>query len=340
MLDEVKTSRPAIAQPELIDFHPPCGDMLVDVIAGLSKPQKQLLPKYFYDQRGSHLFDDITHLPEYYLTRTEDAIMKSNLREMARLVGPKATVVEFGSGSGEKIRRLLKHLDSPVACVPVEISRTHLLKSAQDLASDYPDLEVVAVCADFTQPFDFPPILGAIRRLVFFPGSTIGNFPRDEAIELLKVMHKVAGENGCVLIGADLVKNTETLEAAYNDSQGVTAAFNLNLLRRINHELRADFVLDAFQHQAVYKRRAGRIEMYLVSKIAQRVHIGDQQFTFEKGEKILTEYAHKYELENFSEMVAEAGFTVKRVWTDPLAHFSVQYLSTSHVTEEQNLINC
>jgi dimethylhistidine N-methyltransferase len=330
MLDKASASRPDIQQvdqPELIDFHPPRGDMQADVIAGLSKSQKQLLPKYFYDERGSHLFDDITRLPEYYLTRTENAIMKTNLHEMARLVGPKATVVEFGSGSGEKIRRLLKHLDSPAACVPVEISRSHLLHSARELTLDYPNLEIVAVCADFTQPFDFPPISGAARRLVFFPGSTIGNFPRDEAIELLKVMHQVAGENGCVLIGADLAKDTETLEAAYNDSQGVTAEFNLNLLRRINDELNADFVLGRFRHQAIYNPEAGRIEMYLISEQKQEVRIGGQLFRFAKGERMLTEYAHKYELSTFTEMVAEAGFTVERVWTDEHDQFSVQYLS-------------
>lgn len=314
--------------PELIDFHPPHSDMSTDVRDGLSQDKKALLPKYFYDETGSHLFEDITRLPEYYLTRTEDAIMDRYLPEMAEWIGPKATVVEFGSGTGEKIRRVLKHLDSPVACVPVEISRAHLLNSAQGLATDFPNLKVVAVCADFTQPFDFPPISGAIRRLVFFPGSTIGNFARDEAIDLLKVMHKVAGEDGGLLIGADLVKDASTLEAAYNDSQGVTAEFNLNLLRRINHELAADFDLDAFRHKAIYNEQAGRIEMYLVSLKAQQVHIGDLEFRFEEGERILTEYAHKYELDAFSEMVAAAGFKVEQVWTDPNQLFSVQYLTT------------
>jgi L-histidine N-alpha-methyltransferase len=302
--------------------------MRADVLDGLFLNQKTLLPKYFYDEPGSHLFDDITRLPEYYLTRTEDAIMDTYLPEMAEWVGPKATIVEFGSGSGEKIRRLLKHLDKPAACVPVEISRAHLVKSAQDLATEYPKLKVVAVCADFTQPFDFPPISGAVRRLVFFPGSTIGNFARDAAISLLKVMHKVAGENGGLLIGADLVKDSSILESAYNDSQGITAKFNLNLLRRINNELAANFDLDAFAHKATYNEQASRIEMYLVSQKAQQVHIGGHEFSFEEGERILTEYAHKYELDAFSEMVAAAGFKVEQVWTDPNQHFSVQYLTT------------
>ncbi len=302
--------------------------MLNDVLVGFSKEQKELSPKYFYDERGSHLFEDITHLPEYYLTRTEDAIMEANLHEMSDLVGPRATVVEFGSGSGEKIRRLLKHLDSPVGCVPVEISRAHLLNSARDLAADYPQLEVVAVCTDFTRPFEFPPIAGARRRLVFFPGSTIGNFSPDEAISLLKVMHQVAGEAGSLLIGADLAKDTPTLEAAYDDKQGVTAAFNLNLLKRINFELKADFDLGAFRHLAVYNVQARRIEMYLVSQRAQEVRIDAHSIRFAKGERILTEYAHKYELDSFAQMVTVAGFEVRRVWTDPKQHFSVQYLTS------------
>jgi dimethylhistidine N-methyltransferase len=245
---------------------------------------------------------------------------------MAEMIGPRATVIEFGSGSGIKIRRLLKHLDTPVACVPVEISRAHLLASARGLAADFPQLQVVAVCADFTKTFELPRLPGAVRRLVFFPGSTIGNFPPDEAIALLKVMHQVAGEDGALLIGADLVKDTPTLEAAYDDSQGVTAAFNLNLLKRINLELGADFDLDAFRHQAVYNIAASRIEMYLVSQCAQEVHIDGNRIAFSRGERILTEYAYKYQLDSFAEMVAGAGFKVEKAWTDPQGKFSVQYL--------------
>ena len=174
-------------QPTLIDFHPPRADMLNDVLVGFSKDQKELSPKYLYDERGSHLFEDITHLPEYYLTRTEDAIMEANLHEISYLVGPRATVVEFGSGSGEKIRRLLKHLDTPVGCVPVEISRAHLLNSARDLAADYPQLEVVAVCADFTRPFEFPPIAGARRRLENVPGPYL--------LQSLRIPYRPSG--GC-----------------------------------------------------------------------------------------------------------------------------------------------
>jgi len=300
--------------------------MRADVLEGLSREQKALSPKYFYDERGSQLFEEITRLPEYYLTRTEDSIMRAFLPEMAEWIGPRAAVIEFGSGTGEKIRRLLKYLDVPVACVPVEISRGHLLASAHSLAADHPQLDVIAVCADFTRPFSLPPIRGARRKLVFFPGSTIGNFAPQEALNLLKVMRQVAGDNGGLLIGADLVKDTATLEAAYNDAQGVTARFNLNLLQRINRVLDADFKVHAFRHRAIYSRQEARIEMYLVSQREQAVHISGQRFTFGKGERILTEYSHKYELQSFAEMVACAGFRVQQVWMDPKKLFSVQYL--------------
>lgn len=317
------------SEPRLIDFHPPRADMRADVLEGLSRTHKELSPKYFYDERGSHLFEDITRLPEYYLTRTEADIMQARLPEMAELIGPHAAVIEFGSGTGEKIRRLLQHLENPVAAVTVEISRNHLLASAERLASNLPELDVIAVCADFTQPFRLPAIARTERNLVFFPGSTIGNFAPSEAVGLLEVMHQVAGEQGGLLIGVDLVKDKAILEAAYNDSQGVTAAFNLNLLRRINNELGADFVLDDFRHHAAYNEKEGRIEMYLVSQCSQKVKINGNNIAFAEGEQILTEYSHKYELDSFAEMAAAAGFKVQQVWTDPQQLFSVQYLQAS-----------
>ena len=286
------------------------------------------MPKYFYDARGSRLFDEITRLPEYYLTRTEDSIMTASLDEIAQLLGPGATVIEFGSGSGEKIRRLLSHLNQPVACVPVEISRGHLMGLAQSLAKDHPQLEIIAVCADFTLPLTLPSIPGARRKLVFFPGSTIGNFKPDDAINLLKAMRQAAGEDGALLIGADLVKDSLKLEAAYNDSLGITAAFNLNLLHRINLELQANFHLELFRHQAVWNEQARRIEMYLVSLKKQDVQIHDQRIAFARGERILTEYAYKYELDSFAAMAEKAGLEVTQVWTDSLCQFSVQYLTS------------
>ncbi len=315
------------ALPQLIDYFPPRAEMRADILSGLSRPQKEISPKYFYDARGSQLFEDITRLPEYYLTRTERSIMRASIADIARRIGPKAAVIEFGSGSGNKIRLLLDELQDPVACVAVEISRDHLLDSTQSLANDYPQLQTIAVCADFTQPFELPPIPGARRNLVFFPGSTIGNFPPGEAASLLRVMNHAAGENGALLIGADLVKESVVLEAAYNDSAGITAEFNLNLLVHINRELQADFDTDGFQHLAVYNKQAQRIEMYLVSQRAQLVRVGGEQIRIGSGERILTEYAYKYELDTFAGLAARAGFRVEQVWTDPLEHFSVQYLA-------------
>jgi L-histidine N-alpha-methyltransferase len=314
------------AFPQLIDYFPPRAEMRTDILHGLSRPQKEISPKYFYDARGSHLFEDITRLPEYYLTRTERGIMEASIADMARRIGPNAAVIEFGSGSGHKIRLLLDELHQPAACVAVEISRDHLLDSTRSLAHDYPGLQTIAVCADFTRPFELPPIPGARRNLVFFPGSTIGNFPPEEAVSLLQVMNHTAGENGALLIGADLVKDSTILEAAYNDSAGVTAKFNLNLLAHINRELQADFVADGFRHLAVYNKEAQRIEMYLVSQREQMVHVGGEQIQIECGERILTEYAYKYELKSFARLAARAGFRVEQVWMDPQKHFSVQYL--------------
>ena len=300
--------------------------MLVDVLQGLSLAQKELSPKYFYDARGSELFEEITRLPEYYLTRTEASIMQTSVSEIAQRVGPNAAVIEFGSGAGDKIRVLLQHLDAPLAFVPIEISRDHLMASASALAAEHPALSVIAVCADFTQPFELPPISGARRNLVFFPGSTIGNFPPEQAVSLLRIMHHAAGENGALLIGADLIKDRSTLEAAYNDRLGVTAKFNLNLLAHINRELQADFDLKGFQHKAVYNAAEQRIEMYLVSQREQLVHIRDELVSFDKGERLLTEFAYKYDLDGFAGLAARAGFRVEQVWTDSLRHFSVQYL--------------
>ncbi len=311
----------------LTDYHPPVADMMADEATGLTLPQKSLSPKYFYDAHGSKLFDDITELPEYYLTRTELGIMRAFVDEMTASIGDKASVIEFGSGSSTKIRILLDSLDEPVAYIPVEISRSHLMQAAQDLADDYPGIEIIPVCADFTRPFELPDTAQrANRNLVFFPGSTIGNFSPDGALQLLKIMNQTAGENGAVLIGADLQKETALLEAAYNDKAGVTAAFNLNLLVRINRELDADFDLDGFRHQAIYNEKYNRIEMHLVSKHEQSVQFGEYDFLFSEDEHILTECSHKYDLNQFADLVAKAGFRVEQVWTDDKDFFSVQYL--------------
>ena len=311
----------------LLDLHPPADDFEQDVIEGLSATTKQLSPKYFYDQRGSMLFDRITELPEYYPTRTELGIMAARMPEIAEHVGPGACVIEFGAGSGLKTHRLLAGLNAPVAYVPVEISRDHLLASAQAIADDFPEIEVLPVCADFTQPFDLPePSQPPQRRLVYFPGSTIGNFPDTEALQLLKVMHTEAGPGGALLIGADLRKDRQILEDAYNDAAGVTAEFNLNLLRRINRELDADFDLDRFRHRAVWNEPDGRIEMRLVSLTRHSVTVAGTPVEFDEGEAILTEYSHKYGKAEFAALAERAGFRIDAVWTDPGELFSIQLL--------------
>lgn len=317
----------AIAQTvELTEQDEDVTDDLAEIIAGLSLPQKSLSPKFFYDDRGSRLFDAITELPEYYLTNAELGIMRDYVDEIAELVGPEASLIEFGSGSSMKTRILLEHLEKLAAYVPVDISREHLVSAARSLANDFPDIEVLPVAADFTQPFKLPsPRVMPLRNIVYFPGSTIGNFSAEAALDLLQVMHHEAGENGALLIGVDLQKDVNIIEQAYNDDSGVTAAFNLNMLRRINHEFGADFDLQKFSHRAIYNEEFGRIEMYLVSNARQTVHIGDKQFSFGQGEAILTEHSHKYTPEQFAAMAAVVGFSVERVWTDAHNLFSVQY---------------
>lgn len=299
-------------------------DELAELVGGLQQPLKTISPKYFYDERGSQLFERITELPEYYLTRTELAIMDRYIGEMASLIGPTASLIEFGSGSSQKIRMLLEHLVSLAAYVPVDISKEHLVASADALAADYPDIEVLPVAADFTQPFDLPnPAVMPVRNIVYFPGSTIGNFSPEAALGLLEVMHHEAGAGGGLLIGIDLRKDRETLERAYNDASGVTAEFNLNVLRHLNHAFGADFDPGAFRHVAEYNDRDGRIEMYLVSARDQVVKIGDARFPIETGERILTEHSHKYALEGFSAMTARVGFRLVRHWTDADERFAV-----------------
>ena len=298
-----------------------------EIVSGLSLPQKSLSPKFFYDERGSELFDEITRLPEYYLTATEAAIMADCIDEVADLIGPQASLIEFGAGSNQKIRLLLEHLHEPAVYVPVDISRDFLESEAKDLSKDFPNIQIIPVAADFTRPFDLPtPAIMPKRNIVFFPGSTIGNFSPEAALELLKVMYQEAGADGGLLIGVDLQKDRETLERAYNDEQGVTAAFNLNMLEHLNREYGANFLLENFRHHAVYNESAGRIEMYLISTTEQAFEIGGQSFHLDEGERLLTEHSHKYSLEGFATAAAEAGFSVRRVWMDDGKKFSVQYL--------------
>lgn len=297
-----------------------------EVLDGLRQQPKTLSPKFFYDERGSRLFEQITELPEYYPTRTELSIMRENIEEIVGLVGPQASLIEFGSGSSMKTRILLEHLDRLAAYVPVDISRDHLTAAAETLAADFPQIEVLPLAVDFTRPFDLPkPKVMPLRNIVYFPGSTIGNFMPSAAQALLEVMYEEANEDGALLIGVDLKKDPAVLETAYNDSAGVTARFNLNMLRRLNNELSASFDLEKFRHLAVYREEPGRIEMHLVSTSAQAVTVAGERFQFEEGESIRTECSHKYTLKEFEAMAERAGFSVHRVWTDRERLFSVQY---------------
>ena len=303
-------------------------DELNEIVDGLSQPEKMISPKYFYDERGSQLFDEITRLPEYYPTETELGIMRDSMDEVAELVGKQASLIEFGSGSSLKTRILLENLDELAVYVPVDISEDHLLDSALKIRSEFPGLEVLPVVADFTKPFQLPsPAIMPVRNIVYFPGSTIGNFTNDEAQELLDVMYQEAGEGGALLIGVDLQKDPEIIERAYNDSKGVTAEFNLNMLRHLNREYEADFDLDAYEHNAEYNRDEGRIELRLVSDKDQEFNVGNESFSIAKDEAILTEYSHKYTLEGFEEMARKAGFSVEHVWMDEDRLFSVQFLT-------------
>jgi dimethylhistidine N-methyltransferase len=286
----------------------------------------ELEEKYFYDERGSQLFDQITHLPEYYPTETELGIMRDNIDEIAALIGPQASLIEFGSGSSRKTRVLLENLIEPAVYVPVDISEDHLIESNDRVRAEFPGLEVLPVVADFTQTFALPsPTVMPLRNVVYFPGSTIGNFTHDAAHGLLQVMYQEAGEDGALLIGVDLQKDVAIIERAYNDSAGVTAKFNVNMLRHLNREFGFDFDLSAYTHSAYYDEIEGRVVVQLLSTTDQTIRVGEDEIPIAADEAILTEYSHKYTLEGFAEMVTSAGFTVGQVWTDTDDLFSVQY---------------
>jgi dimethylhistidine N-methyltransferase len=300
------------------------------VLRGLSLPEKVLPAKFFYDPEGSHLFEEITALPEYYLTRTEEQILASCVGEIAALAGPAVRLVELGSGNSRKTRLLLDTLVDVAQYVPVDISASALQSAAASLRRDYPRLDVVPVHADYTGPLRLPPLKRtAQRNLAFFPGSTLGNFEPPDARAFLRRLRTLGGPGGVLLLGIDLRKDPLVLHAAYNDAQGVTAQFNLNLLARINRELGANFRLDRFRHYAFYNPVAGRIEMHLLSLEPQDVEIGGVRIHFERGEPIATEHSYKYTRPQLAAMASEAGFAVQKVWTDPEALFSVQFLRAS-----------
>jgi dimethylhistidine N-methyltransferase len=305
-----------------------------DVLAGLRRIPKQLPSKYFYDSRGSELFDRICRLDEYYLTRSELAIMDRFAIEMGAQIGAGAMLVEYGSGSSVKTRYLLDALSDAVAYVGVDVSEQHLRNAAQELTRDYPRVEILSVCADFTGDFSLPiSKRPATHAAVYFPGSTIGNFVPTQATELLGRIARLCGQAGGLLIGIDLKKDAAIIEAAYNDRAGVTAQFNFNLLHRINRELGADFDLDRFSHQARYNRDLGRIEMYLVSRTAQTVTIGNEKIEIAAGETICTEYSYKYTIDEFASIAAASGLALHKEWTDQNRRFAVLHFAVVDETK-------
>lgn len=310
----------------LVDQGPETESFRDAVLRGLRKPQKQISSKYLYDERGSKLFEQICDLEEYYPTRTEIGIMQEHVEEMVEAIGARARLVELGSGSSRKTRILLDHLADLAVYVPVDISRAHLLEAAEALAEAYPGLPVQPLCADYTSTFDLPtPPRPVARTVVYYPGSTVGNFQPDEAQCFLARIADGLSEDGGLLIGVDLKKDVEVLEAAYDDAAGVTAAFNKNLLRRMNRELDATFDFDRFEHWSFWNEEKGCIESHLRSTTTQTVTVAGESFSFAEGETIHTEYSYKYTIEEFADLVAEAGFAVETVWTDDRSYFSVQY---------------
>ncbi len=308
----------------VLDLEPAASDFLTEAIEGLSSTPPTLPSKFFYDERGSDLFQQICELPEYYITRTESEILRKHGAEMAASIGEKAELVGFGTGAGIKTRMLLQELENPIAYVPVDISKQRLIESAEALQTAMPALEVLPVCADYMQPLRLPtPSRKPDHVAVYFPGSTIGNLEPHLAENFLARVCRLCGNSGGLIIGVDLQKPVELLEAAYNDRVGVTAAFNLNILERANRELGADFNLSCWQHRAIYNSGAGRIEMHLIANGDQHVHLGGRTFRFAHGEMIVTEYSYKHTREGFAALAKRAGFKLSRVWTDPEQLFAV-----------------
>ncbi len=317
-----------IAGTALTDLRPTPATIEREVLAGLAREPKRLPSKYFYDGRGSELFEAITRQPEYYLTRVEIGLLEACGHQIARAVGPRTHVVEYGSGSGRKTDVLLDALEDVVAYTPIEISRSALLESVAVLGARHPAIEMLPVCADFTHAVGLPrSSRAAARTLVFFPGSTLGNFESSDAVALLHAMRTTMGEGGAAIIGIDLVKPKPILDAAYNDASGVTAEFTLNLLARLNREIGSDFELSAFEHRADYVVARSRIETHLVSLADQAVHIGSKKVVFAEGEEVLVELSHKYTDDSFGSLARSAGLETARGWNDPTDAFGLRLLT-------------
>ena len=309
------------------NFLPAEDTFLDEVLEGLSQPHKAIPPKYFYDERGSRLFEQICDLPEYYPTRIEMAILREHLAAMVQFIGPEAELIEFGSGAGIKTQILVEALRPPLY-VPVDIDGDMLKKASGELAQLFGWINITAICADYSRPLVLPEFAGVPirRKAVFFPGSTIGNFTPEAALEFLRRSRALAGNDGVMLVGVDLKKDKAQLDAAYDDAQGITAQFNLNLLARINRELGADFQPQRFAHRAFYDETKGRIEMHLESLYSQFVRIAGRRFDFAPGETIHTEISCKYTIAEFQALAQQAGFATEKVWTDAQQMFSVHGL--------------
>ena len=306
------------------DYHPRQANFMNEVIKGLTHSPRRLAPKFFYDEKGSQLFDEICETSEYYPTKTEMAILEKNVNEIAEYLGEECLLIEPGSGSSQKVRIMLDAVN-PRAYMPMDISKDYLCLAAGDVAAEYPWLEVHAACVDYTSPFPLPSCHEDARKVAFFPGSSIGNFDPEHAVTFLKNLAQILEPNGGLLIGVDLKKDADILNAAYNDNAGVTAAFNQNLLTRISNELKADVDVDKFYHHAFYNEKLGRIEMHLVSNEDHTVSINGHDFDFQKNESIHTESSYKYTISEFQALAINAGFTPVKVWTDAENLFSVHY---------------
>ncbi len=318
-------TKPSSQRYQFFDQYPQTTDFRTDIFSGLCDEQPYISAKYFYDETGSRLFEKICNTKEYYPTRTEINIIRDNIDDIVAVLGKDCLLIEPGSGDSYKVRLLLDAL-RPIAYLPIDISKCYLQDEAKKLAAEFTWLNVHAICADFTGKLKLPYHVESTNKVAFFPGSTIGNFVPDQAVKVLEEIKAMVGDSGGLLIGVDLHKNSDILNAAYNDKKGYTEKFNKNLLSRINRELAANFNLDQFQHVAFFNEEELRIEMHLLSQQSQQVIIDDQIFQFGKGQTILTEYSHKYSLQHFQQLAAQAGFKTVKTWLDKDRLFSVHYL--------------
>ena len=314
----------------VLDLEPANEDFLAEVIEGLSHSPRSLPCKFFYDERGAQLFLKICELPEYYITRIETELLRRHGSEMAESIGANAELIGFGTGAGMKARMLLAHLETPIAYVPVDISKQRLTDSTAELSRAMPGLDILPVCGDYLQPLRLPRSRRKPDHIaVYFPGSTIGNLEPEVAADFLRRVCRLCGKSGGMIIGVDLQKDRAVLEAAYNDSAGVTAEFNLNILARANRELGTNFDLSLWRHKAIYNEQQGRIEMHLISEADQVVYVGNEEFRFSRDEKIITEFSYKYTQAGFVRLAVSAGFRLARVWTDPKQWFAVFHFTVA-----------